>query len=434
MSISHALRLNSSVLLSAAADGYVAYDVRLDRLYRLNPTAALIVELCDGTRDLTRLQTDLEPLIGDDWQRCVGWIDTATRDELLTDAPPGPGAISALDAAELSTLADTLWHRDRVLAAFVCQQRAVDLAPDDPDMWVKLGELAHIVGRRDEARNAYQRYLWQCPDDAEVAHLLTALNDATPPARVSDRCIEQLYCRFAAFYDESMVEELDYCAPDRLYDAVAAEIGGRTGLDVLDLGCGTGLNGARWRARAGRLVGIDLSPEMIARAGTRGIYDSIETAEITRWLARQRSDQFDLIVACDTLIYFGDLAQVVTKAGARLRQTGVLAFTLERGTTHPFQLSDSGRFAHHPDYVAGVVTAAGLTLLELDETFVRREYGEPVVGLIAVCATEPAAPRRAGRPRPQGGWPGTSAVARRSRMRSGPLARMRARSRPARTQ
>jgi len=391
MSISHALQLNSSVLLSAAADGYVAYDVRLDRLYRLNPSAALIVELCDGTRDLGQLQTDLKGLVGVDWQQCVAWIDIAIRDNLLTNAPPDPGALSAPDTAELSTLADTLWHRDRVLAAFVCQQRAAELAPDDPDMWVKLGELAHIVGRRDEARNAYQRYLRQCPDDAEVAHLLTALNDATPPARVSDRCIEQLYCRFAAFYDENMVDELDYCAPDRLYDAVTAEIGGRTGLDILDLGCGTGLSGARWRARSGQLVGIDLSPEMNARAAERGIYDRLETAEITSWLAGQRSDQFDLIVACDTLIYFGDLAQVMTKARARLRQTGLLAFTLERGTTHPFALSDSGRFTHHPDYVAGVVTAAGLTLLELDETFVRREYGEPVVGLIAVCGGSPSA-------------------------------------------
>ena len=160
---------------------------------------------------------------------------------------------------------------------------------------------------------------------------------------------------------------------------------------ILDLGCGTGLSGARWRARSGQLVGIDLSPEMNARAAERGIYDRLETAEITSWLAGQRSDQFDLIVACDTLIYFGDLAQVMTKARARLRQTGLLAFTLERGTTHPFALSDSGRFTHHPDYVAGVVTAAGLTLLELDETFVRREYGEPVVGLIAVCGGSPSA-------------------------------------------
>ena len=71
------LRLSPSVLLSTASDGYVAYDVRLDRLYRLNPTAALIVELCDGTRDFQQLQADLSPLMGDDWPGCLDWIATA---------------------------------------------------------------------------------------------------------------------------------------------------------------------------------------------------------------------------------------------------------------------------------------------------------------------------------------------------------------------
>ena len=36
--------------------------------------------------------------------------------------------------------------------------------------------------------------------------------------------------------------------------------------DVADLGCGTGLCGPGLRGRAGRLVGVDLSPEMLARA------------------------------------------------------------------------------------------------------------------------------------------------------------------------
>ena len=48
---------------------------------------------------------------------------------------------------------------------------------------------------------AYQRYVSQHPDDAEIVHLLTALTDAAPPPRVSDRCIEQLYSRLAPFDD-----------------------------------------------------------------------------------------------------------------------------------------------------------------------------------------------------------------------------------------
>ena len=154
---------------------------------------------------------------------------------------------------------------------------------------------------------------------------------------------------------------------------------------MLDLGCGTGLCGELWRERAARLVGVDLSPDMIARARARGVYDQLETAEITRWLVRATSDRFDLVIACDTLIYFGDLTQVVAPAAGRLKPGGLLGFTVEKGDTHPFRLSDSGRFAHHRDHVSGVATAAGLALLNLSETVVRYEYGEPVTALIAVC-------------------------------------------------
>ena len=76
-------------------------------------------------------------------------------------------------------------------------------------MWYRLGELAHIVGRRDDARAAYERYFERHPDDAEVEHLLIALRDAAPPARMSDHAVLQLYARFAEFYDENMTGDLD---------------------------------------------------------------------------------------------------------------------------------------------------------------------------------------------------------------------------------
>lgn len=383
------LTRSASVILSPNEDGYIAYDTQRDRLYRLNPTAALVVELCDGTRDRAQLRQDLEPAVGSDWTQWDDWLDTALADQLVRGTAPGEATAAidttALDARALARRADELQHRDRVLAAFVCQQHADELAPDDPVMARRLGELAHIVGRRDDARAAYGRYLARCPDDAEVAHLMTALAETGPPPRVSDRCLTQLYERFAPFYDENMTGELDYCAPERLHQATTRALGARDDLDVLDLGCGTGLNGARWRPQARRLVGIDLSEPMVARARAGRQYDVLETAEITSWLARDPTERFDLIVACDTLIYFGDLAQVVEPARPHLAPDGIVAFSVERGDTDPFTLSDSGRFTHHPNHIARVVAAAGLTLVSLDEACVRYEYGEPVTALLAVC-------------------------------------------------
>ena len=376
--------LKPSILLSPADDGYVAYDLDAKRLHHLNPAAALVVELCDGTRNLDEIREVLGPLLGDSgWDACRVWIDAALRDGLLERGSRTVGDSPGISAETLTARASALRDQDDVLPAFVCQQRAAELAPHDAQMWYRLGELAHIVGRRADARAAYERYFERHPEDAEVEHILISLRGEAPPPRASDRCIEQLYARFASFYDDNMSGALDYRAPALLDEAVAAALDGRQ-LDILDLGCGTGLSGQALRPRARRLIGVDLSPAMIERARERDVYDVLHVAEITAFLNSRDDERFDLIAACDALIYFGDLRQVVIAAAGRLAPDGVLAFTVERGDAYPFGLTDSGRFTHHRDHVIEAAAAAGLSAVRVDDAVLRYEYGDPVWGLVAV--------------------------------------------------
>jgi predicted TPR repeat methyltransferase len=374
--------LSPTVLLAPVEDGYLAFESRSGRLHRLNPTAALILELADGRREPGEVAALVGRLAGPGGEAAAGaWMVGALRDGLLVEGPADPGPSP-------TELAGRLREEGQVLAAYVCQREAAERAPGEADAWAQLGELAHILGRRQEARAAYERYQALRPDDAEVGHILTALRDEAPPARASDRCIRQLYARFAGFYDASMREDLGYSAPERLARAVERALGGPPGpaLAVLDLGCGTGLSGGRLRDLARRLVGIDLSPEMLEGARARSVYDRAEVAEITAWLAQDDRDEppFDLVAACDSLIYFGDLRAVLVPAARRLAPGGLLAFTVERGEAFPFRLTDSGRYAHHRDHLVAAAAEAGLAVAEIEEDVLRWEYGEPVVGLVAV--------------------------------------------------
>lgn len=378
-------RLKPAVLLSVIGDGYVAFDTERGLLHRLNPTAALIVELCDG-RPLDDLKRTIDGLLDEPgWASCAAWLESAMKSGLIVDAAPGSGSDSALTAASLGDRARELRRSGQVVAAFVCQQRAAAIEPGDPHLWYALGELAHIIGRRDEARAAYERYFEHHPEDVEIEHLLVALRDAPPPPRAPVRYIEALYSRFAPHYDANMCDELGYEAPALLYRAMLAILGSRALGGVVDLGCGTGLSGALWRSRTQWLVGVDLSAAMIERARTRGIYDTLHCGEITEWLAGER-ESFDAIIACDTLIYFGDLELVLTRAASRLAPGGILGFTTERGDVLPFTLTDSGRYSHHPDHVRAAAAAAGLTVRHLGEDVLRHEYGKPVVGVVAVLS------------------------------------------------
>ena len=326
------LRRNPSVLFAPGTDGYLAYDVEESCLHRLNASAALIVELCDGTREPEEVSSAVEPLLGAKGAEAAKeWLERAlSQGLLLAESSPSSDGPS-ISAAQATSLAATLRDQGQILAAFVCQHHATSLASEDSAAWSNLAELAHILGRREDARDAYERFLVLCPNDAEITHILASLRDEAPPPRAPDRCIRQLYARFAEFYEENMCGELDYRAPYLLSIAIREALGDREFLNVLDLGCGTGLIAEHIRPLANHLTGIDLSPEMVTRAQASKLYDVLEVMEITEWLRRDDTPRFDLILACDTLIYFGDLRQVIVPAASRIENGGLLAFTVEDG-------------------------------------------------------------------------------------------------------
>jgi len=386
MNTNSRLLRNPLVALAPAEDGYLAYDATRHRLHVLNAAAALIIELCDGTRTAEAILADVAPFVADDTGAgCARWIAGALEDGLLSNLEAGASAPTSPAPSYFSKLASRLRSKGSVRAAFVCQHYATMQTPDDPDAWAALGDIAHIVGRREDAREAYERYLELAPGDAEVEHILVSLRDAPPPPRAPDECVVQLYSRFAEFYERNMRRELEYCGPELLASALDRTfVSTGAALDVLELGCGTGLAGKPLRSRARRLVGIDLSPDMVERARATACYDRLEVAEITEWLARSSDRDFDLIAACDTFIYFGDLRQVLVPAAARLRPGGTVAFTVERDEGSSFRLTDSGRYVHSEAHIRDAARDAGLAFETVDSAVLRYEYGEAVQALVVV--------------------------------------------------
>jgi predicted TPR repeat methyltransferase len=382
-------RISPVILLSPVEEGYVAYNPALDRLHHLNPIAALLAELCDGSRSIEEIRHLAGPLLPQGKTGEIDrWIDEGIRAGLLLQEGSESACVQELSAAELSTRTKRLKENGEVQAAHLCAKRTIELKPDDWSAWYDLGEIAQCLGRRAEARAAYQKYLDANPDDGEIEHLLIALRDDAPPPRASDRAIRKIYKNFAASYESRMLEDLKYAGPERMLDAIRGAMGDRDGLSILDLGCGSGLVGASVTKLAAELIGVDVSPEMIELAQARNIYDRLEVAEITQWLGRDNT-LFDLIISCDCLIYFGDLGPIACAAAKRLKQGGFLAMSMERGDRYPFHLTDTGRYTHHPDHVRDVAAKSGLMVAKLDENFLRMEYDEKVMGLYAVLVKRP---------------------------------------------
>jgi predicted TPR repeat methyltransferase len=107
-----------------------------------------------------------------------------------------------------------------------------------------------------------------------------------PPGGGAPRAyVERLFDDYAAEFDQHLVDQLGYCAPQVLVRLVLAQ--GRQAFDdVLDLGCGTGLCGPLLRPHARRLTGLDLSAGMLEVARERAVYDQLLQAELSEHLTR----------------------------------------------------------------------------------------------------------------------------------------------------
>jgi predicted TPR repeat methyltransferase len=116
-------------------------------------------------------------------------------------------------------------------------------------------------------------------------------------------------------------------------------------------------------------------------------------AELTDYL-RDNSEAFDLIVAADTLVYFGDLEGVLAAAARALRPNGLLVFTLELAkggkADVDYYLELHGRYSHTPAYVERLLAAVRL-LPEIAHAELRMESGAPVAGLVIRAAKSVAA-------------------------------------------
>jgi predicted TPR repeat methyltransferase len=276
--------------------------------------------------------------------------------------------------------------------AVQCFSKVITLSPKHPDAR-RLLALAHCtLGEVDQAVKIYEDWLREDPENPIARHMLAACSGRDVPERASDVFIETTFDSFADSFD-SRLARLQYRAPTLIAEMLRrSDRDASKRLDVLDLGCGTGLCGPLVAPHARRLVGVDLSERMLARARERDVYDELVKGELTAYLV-DCGEAFDLVVSADTLVYFGPLSVVVSAASRALRPNGRVIFTVEElvGDGHDagYALGTSGRYRHSSAYLECVLEAEGFRS-EIVPAELRLEGGEPVTGLVVLGKKEAA--------------------------------------------
>jgi predicted TPR repeat methyltransferase len=287
---------------------------------------------------------------------------------------------------------DYLARGDRAGAAEILEQ-VLETVPAFASAWFALATIREAEGDRERAIAAFLAARNADPQDLHGARLHLArlgVGEATPA--MMETHVRRMFDQHAPRFDQSL-RHLDYRGPQLLVAAVAAVTlsAGRPPrfAAVLDLGCGTGLAGAAFRAAVDRLTGIDLSAAMIEETRRKALYDRLVTGELVDFLAAEAAAQmrYDLVVAADVLVYMQDLAVVAAAVRRVLVPSGLFAFTTETHAGDGVLLRESLRYAHGAADVRATMAGAGLDLSYLAEVSTRTERGEPVPGLLGVVTS-----------------------------------------------
>ncbi len=309
--------------------------------------------------------------------------------QALQEDPQTPGAtdlISAILRTYLE-LALALMKTGRNKDAIRSFQRVLAIQPNESVAHAYLSRLFISDNDLPQATRHLRHYLRLVPEDHIGARMLLAYTGAeAAPERPAPAYITRLYDNYAASYDQKLVNSLHYQCPQLIRAALERHCQDKVA--ILDLGCGTGLCGQAVSSMATRLDGVDLSPQMIAKARQRAIYNELTEGDLYPFLEK-KAKCYDVLVAAGVFEHIGDPRRVFRAAFGALRGSGLFVFTAEDNPTRELSVNSSGYYMHGRTYLAERAARCGFAVSSLESATLRLDNGAPVRGLCVVLSKTP---------------------------------------------
>lgn len=214
------------------------------------------------------------------------------------------------------------------------------------------------------------------PDNPLAVHTNDALNGKASSEDIDFAYTQTFYDGFADSYESKM--NLLKC---QIPNLIADKLKGQSFQNVLDLGCGTGSCGLFLKKQTTRLIGVDISKNMIQKAEEKHIYDALFTNDISDFLQNTK-EQFDLIIAADVFCYINNLKDILKEIHNVLNSSGTFIFTIEKSEKDETNIQISGRYQHNQKQIETELKSAGFKDINCEEVVLRQENGNDCIGYL----------------------------------------------------
>lgn len=265
----------------------------------------------------------------------------------------------------------------------------IQAKPNDPILLLGRLKSRLALGDKELARADGQELVDLDPANSEY-QFWSNLSQDKIPERYPSSMIREMYDGFAEVFDQHLVSGLKYSLPVEVAARIR-QLYPDNRLNMLDLGCGTGLLGQQLGRIDGALVGVELSSKMIEKAARHGVYDRFHNVDLNEALEETPDSLWDLITALDVFIYVGELSAAIRNAFRVLRPGGHFIFSCETAQEGEADmvLRPTQRYAHKASYIEAMCRAAGFAEVTLDPMPLRYEKTVQVQGFL-VTARKPA--------------------------------------------
>lgn len=290
---------------------------------------------------------------------------------------------NAIEADHTADVGASLLFLGDLKRSRVFFERAIALDADCVSAHWLLGDIEGREGFDDRALAHYRRCLEIAPDRTGPAYMIAAMGEGVAPGQAPNDYVIDFFDWYAEHFDKHLTENLLYTGPQQVAGTLRVLRPDGVG-PTIDLGCGTGLAGEAVQGLVGRLIGVDLSSEMLSRAAARGIYAQLLEEDLLAAMQAQPDASADAILAADVFVYMGELAPLFRECHRVLAPGGIFIATFEdaQASTATWKLEHSGRYTHALGYLQKISADAGFSKFESSAIALREEYGEPVRSLL----------------------------------------------------